>query len=436
VLQTTVAPVSKKRTRKRRGIRGGGDYVMEDSDQNEILRKLDLIGDKIEKASLGGMVKSAAPKVGSLVGSMFGNAALGKRIGEGASKLFGFGDYTISSNSLIPGSNHNLSEALVPKFGNGKNSVRIREREYLGDVIGSDTTGAFQNQVYPVNPQNAITFPWLSQIALLYEQWVPHGIVFEFVSTSADWSGVGQQLGTVIMATDYNADDPLFTSKVVMENEDFSNSTKPSCNAMHGLECDPKQRPLGVMYMASSGGLKFTTLGNFQLATVGCPTGYPTLGELWVSYDISLMKKSIQTASGGVFWGIYGTAISGASPFGATPTIVAGSSNQFSYNVVVGAGVNLVLPQGSAVGTRYLLVYTWLGSASTFPYTNIEVPGNLTVVQTRQSNSTTSSNVYTVVIEIGGADGSNPPYAISILPTTASDEFAASVTIVGPNFVN
>jgi hypothetical protein len=89
-----------------------------------------------------------------------------------------------------------------------------------------------------------------------------------------------------------------------MENTDYAQSTKPSVDAVHGVECDPAERPTRVLYTRPIGGLapagtdiNFYDLGIFTLATAGIASPGVTLGELWVSYDITFFKKVLPGAS-------------------------------------------------------------------------------------------------------------------------------------------
>jgi len=271
-------------------LKGKGDYNVSSNEFSALQSKLDRIENKIPD------VKSGLASVGSKVGSLFGASELGRQAGSGLSKLMGFGDYTIMSNSLMKG--NSASEAFVPKFDNkGTNGIRVREREFLGNIVSSSSVGAFNNVTYPLTPTSSMTFPWLSTVASQFDQWEPNGIVFEFVTTSSDFNGSAQGLGSITMATDYDVLDAPYTSKVVMANADYSSSCKPSVNQYHGIECDPMQRPYRTMYTRSlaRGLLNNNTLGLFQVASTGVSAASVTLGELWVSYDITFYKKQLDT---------------------------------------------------------------------------------------------------------------------------------------------
>lgn len=131
-----------------------------------------------------------------------------------------------------------------------------------------------------------------------------NGLIFEFVSTSADaLSSTNTALGKVIMATDYNALDSVFVNENEMYACEFCNSGKPSETMIHAVECSPAENPLKLNYIRSgdvpSGAdLRFYDLGIFEIATVGSQAA-ATIGDLWVSYDVTLCKPSLQSVVGG-----------------------------------------------------------------------------------------------------------------------------------------
>lgn len=277
-------------------LKGSGDYNMSSNEYNQLINKLSNIESKIPN------VKNGLSNVGSKIGGLFGLGELGKNLGEGASKLLGFGDYKVVSNSLMKGMQQNGGDA-IPKFSASNNGIRIVESEYLGDILSSVVPQEFLNTKYRLNPADPVAFPWLSTIAQQFDQWRPNGIVFEFRTTSSDFNGSAQGLGSVIMATDYDVDDPVYSSKISMTNSDYACSTKPSNDLFHGVECDPKQRPTELLYVLSPNSRtnsNLYSLGNFQVATTGVSAAAVVLGELWVSYDITFFKKQLEP--GGQPW--------------------------------------------------------------------------------------------------------------------------------------
>jgi hypothetical protein len=249
---------------------------------------------KTEKKWYADIGKAALTKGGSFLGGLLpipGASTIGGKIGGAISKIIGWGDYEVNSNTLLTGD--------VPQFGANKHSTTISHKEYLGDVVGSS---AFTKTDYTINPGIFGTFPWLSKMAGLYTQYTIHGMIFEFKSTSATAIGsTNTALGTVIMATRYNTYNNEFTSKIEMENHEFSTSCKPADSCMHPIECAPDETPYLVHFvrshaLASGEDERLYDWGIFSIATVGMQAA-ATIGELWISYDITFSKPRLNPGS-------------------------------------------------------------------------------------------------------------------------------------------
>nr|UJQ92725.1 MAG: putative capsid protein [Narnaviridae sp.] len=340
---------SSKKSNGRR-LRGRGDYTDDVSGEPDMAKRLEKKIDHIERFVYSAAnprkasVNQAASMAGRALGTAFGQGDLGAFAGDRLARLFGHGDYRVSvkGNSLMAG----LAGPTIPKFsGDGRRGVRLTEREFLGNIAcGTVVSGSsvFTNQTFDLNPTNTSTFPWLSKIATLFDQWDPHGIVFEFITTSSTFNGTSQALGAVIMATDYDAEASNYSSKQEMENADYACSSVPSANLVHGIECDPKERPLPVMYTTVRNGLRnFSSLGDFQIATQGCSVSNVVLGELWISYDITFYKKQL------------------VSEANSNPAISVTSAAQINGPLIIPTNIHLqrgiTLFQEVGVGTRIVM---------------------------------------------------------------------------------
>jgi hypothetical protein len=225
-----------------------------------------------------GKVKAGLRKAGQYIGGQAGNI-----FGDMFSRVTGFGDYDVRSNSLV-------APTVVPEFG--PNSVRITHKEYLGNVDGSV---AFKGLVYPLNPGISTTFPWLSAIARNYQQYRMNGLIFQYVSTSAFALGsTNSALGKVILATNYNAEDDPFISTVGMLATQFSNYARPADAIMHAIECAPTETASNVYYIRTDldgkqKDLRLTDIGFTEIGVEGMQST-TEVGGLWVTYDVTLMK--------------------------------------------------------------------------------------------------------------------------------------------------
>lgn len=344
-------------SRRRRSLKGRGDYSEEVKTIPKPLVRLEAKIDHLERSLVHATpkVSRAASTLGRTLGNFVNQGDLGALAGESLAKFFGHGDYKVKTNSLITGP---LSGPNPPKFGqHGKRGTRIMEREYIGDIVsGALVSGqtTFTNVSYRINPTDRSSFPWLSTIANQYDQWEPHGIVYEFVSTSSSYNGTSQALGTVVMATDYDVFDATYPSKQIMENADYSCSTRPAESLVHGVECDPRERPTPILYCSTTAAANLQDLGNFQVATVGCSAANVTLGELWVSYDITFYKKQLVTPAASLSaWCATGTCAPGG-PFLLSPTV--SYSKNITTTVVVGSGTYVNLPASQGTG-RYIVTF-------------------------------------------------------------------------------
>lgn len=288
------------------------------------------------------------------VGSALGGW-VGRKAGDWFGKLFGSGDYTVKSNSLMTG-----TDPPIVGQASGRATI-IRHREYIQDISSST---AFTLQSFPINPGVITTFPWLYCIAQNYEEYVIRGMVFEFKSTSANaLNSTNTALGTVIMATNYNVYRPNFISKTEMENHEFCTSAKPSESFMHPIECAVGENPLHVMFVRTDtpgqGDLRMYDLGTFQIATVGSQAT-AVIGELWVTYDIEFLKPRVTTMTTSYVdhYTLDAASVAAALPYGTAPVKASGSN----FGTTISGG-DLILPNDSD-GYDFLVVYQCTGAST------------------------------------------------------------------------
>lgn len=107
-------------------------------------------------------------------------------------------------------------------------------------------------------------------------------------------------MGVVVMATQYNSNNPAFNTRQQMELYQGSMSVKPSLSACHYVECRRNLTPYQTLYIRANqhflndpvlGPLQNYDVGQFTIAT--CNTNSGVLGELWVKYDVTLKKPKL-----------------------------------------------------------------------------------------------------------------------------------------------
>tara|TARA_B110001454_G_C12714776_1_gene432183 strand:+ start:1213 stop:2568 length:1356 start_codon:yes stop_codon:yes gene_type:complete len=359
VKQIKKAPVHQQAHRR---IVGKGAYSMEET------RKRTKHARRVAKSkgdyepSFG---RNLLTEGGSMLGGIFGMPGLGKSAGSALSNIFGLGDYEVKENVFMHG---RLPEVTNIPSGGG---TVIRFQEYLADVYTTANVGApdqFHIQSYDINPAQENTFPWLSQLAGNFEQYYIEGLIFEFRSTSANaLNSTNTALGSVMMATQYDVSDPIFRSKAEMLNYEFSNSTKPSANCLHMIECAPSQTVLSGLYTLSGAipsgtDPRMFNLGRFSIATVGFQAANVNIGELHVTYQVRLCKPKLYGALGFFNdWAIMtNSSYSNAVPWNSTDS-TWGYNGANSFSPLMQAGT-LVLPASSVIKT-YRIEAFWSGTA-------------------------------------------------------------------------
>jgi len=311
---------------------------------------------------LGGLGGGAA---GMLTGAPAAGANLGYSLGDRAATILGLGAYSVKSNSLY---NSAIKSGQVPNMHTQGQTVVVRHKEYIGDVVSSSTAGVFNQTSYPINPGLSTTFPWLSGIADQYQEYTFKGLLFEFKSSSADAiaSSTNTALGTVIMTTRYNPLLPAPTGKLDALNEYYSSDAKPSEDFCHFIECDPRENPFNVQYVRDApvaGNIQNYDLGELFVCTSGLQGTSNVCGELWASYEVELRKPIItdgSTASYSQFSSYSTTGISTTNYFGTAQV----NTVQGLPGCSITLGPNTIIINGSYQGA-FMVLYYVQGSSNT-----------------------------------------------------------------------
>lgn len=297
-------------------------------------------------------------------------AVASKGVGWIWDSLFGNGDYAPNAMNPFKVGHNSLMKEITANgppavWTTNDRSFVFRHREYIGDILSSSVAGQFELQSFAIQPGNATTFPWLSNIARNFQQYNVKGMLFEFVSTSGDaLNSTNTALGQVLMCTNYNSAEEEFTSKQQMLQTEFCSNTKPSCSMLHPIECKPSLTTIENLYVRegavpSDQDIRLYDLGNFQIATVGCQGTSVNLGELHVTYEIEFLKP-IQTPGPGGFLSDFWSSSSGvtvAAPFGTSPALSSGSNGGTTISS------QTVTFDEANPGDQWLVVYQQTGSA-------------------------------------------------------------------------
>lgn len=367
--------------------------------------------------------------VGELLGNHFGGGvgkAIGGKLGSYAhyiGRIFGSGDYVTSPGFIE--SNNLINPDQVPEFRDGGAKVRIAHREYLCDIYSSPVAGAFNIQSFPLNPGLLQTFPWFAQMCgSTYQQYAINGMVFEFKSTSSEMSTT-TNLGYVVMATDYDSADTPFSTKSQMENTTLATSCKPSQNALHAIECKRSMTAQNGYYIRtnaipSGADIRLYDLGRFSIATGGVTPTNVVLGELWCSWDITLLKPIMGPSLGSMC-----VLHLQLMPTGAAPLTLATTHTQPRYNSfpgqVVTTPTTITLPLNMQLRSRYMLIFGVRGaSTASLNPPSVTFSGGLQTCYTFVGN------------ESGGYAAPQLATGTTVMCTYAFDYFAAGTPAAPP----
>jgi len=230
---------------------------------------------------------------------------LGALLGEGAQSLFshvfGLGEYKIKANSLLGAIDVGTSPPCVRNVHKGE-GMTLRHREYLGELISGTivspaTTTPFTLQSFNINPGNSSLFPFLAKLAEQFQEYSINGMIVEIKSEASEYAA-NVSLGTTFMSASYQSLDPAPSSKIELENMEYAVSAKSSKTIIMPIECARANDVLTHLYVAidsdyQGGDKRFSDLGTLYIGSQGINASSVPLGEIWVSYDITLFKPHI-----------------------------------------------------------------------------------------------------------------------------------------------
>lgn len=277
--------------------------------------------------------------------------------------------------------------AHFPKFGGkptSKGGVVVSHREFISDIVSDGDP--FTITQLNINPGLSGPFPWLSRLAQNFEEYRIHKMQFRFRSTYGNAvSSNDAALGVVICATQYNALNSPFTAKGSMENYQGAQSGAPSEDIMHTIDLQQAATPAKTLYLRGGSipdgsDLRLYDIGAFYIATAGQQAS-ATVGELWCTYTIELIKPRIAATQGSYepfpiadHFNIV-SAITNTNPLGSASIGQSTGSNGggFVTQIGVGSGAGYgyrfadwntpaagIIP----VGTPFLVLYLVYGSST------------------------------------------------------------------------
>jgi len=208
----------------------------------------------------------------------------------------------------------------------GESGVRVTHREMIG-VIKSTTS--WDVSTYHINPGLNSVFPWLSGIARNFAQYNINGLMFIYKPTCNDGIGAGlASEGSVAMSSDQNifGEEPLDLTQMMQTGRAVNN--KPSREVHLGVEQARKYggRMMHHLLIRQGDIPAGATLQTYDdclvhVATGGQSTAGVNMGELWLTYDVTLLSPRMLKPGSEVSTAHYRmTGCTSANPFGTAWT--------------------------------------------------------------------------------------------------------------------
>jgi hypothetical protein len=258
-----------------------------------------------------------------------GNEGTWRRAAGNFMGYTGMGDYTRAVDNSLVG--QGLASAGIPMFGPEQQNYTVSKAEFITNIYAPPNAGEFSNLVLPLNPGLAQTFPWLSLVAPQFEEYEFEQLMFYWRPMVSDFNSSTGQVGEIVMATQYNPSEPPFSDISRAKNYMGAMSAKTSTAMNQGVECDPRKNSgaagkyvrLGPLTGTNSD-LKQYDQGNLNVMISGTPPAYndQILGELWVTYTITLRKPKLPDTSGAAILRDYFQSSLDVQPPGPVTTLI------------------------------------------------------------------------------------------------------------------
>jgi hypothetical protein len=180
----------------------------------------------------------------------------------------------------------------ITQYARG-NGVRVRFRELITPSVGTTSNQFSVTNTFYLNPGLRDSFPWLSTLAQNFDQYMVHSLQIDYVNSAA-----ATLSGFIYMVYDYDVDDGVPTTAQEMMNQ----LGAVSCPLWQpvSMKCVPKAAmSLGprrfIRTVMTDRELVTTDVAKLHMGfAAGSGATGVTLGQVWVSYDISLLVPQIR----------------------------------------------------------------------------------------------------------------------------------------------
>lgn len=258
-------------------------------------------------------------------------------VGEkGANSLYkwlrGSGDYVSAPdpvvNSIIkPSSNKFFQEnGAQLQLNESRGWTTVSRREKMVTIIAPGT-GAFTNNIFPLDVSDYGTWPKLAAEAENFEECRVRAVVVELKSMATGYAS-NVSLGEHGIACQYNSLAVPYQDMNSLQMSSTSVTTNSAQGILFGVECADNMVPYNRLYINNSTvpnnatNALLRSMGNLEIATQ-YPSSIPAgtlMAEVWIHYTVDLYNEINPRPRMGYYHTI-GTGCSNAAPLGNAGTL-------------------------------------------------------------------------------------------------------------------
>lgn len=172
-------------------------------------------------------------------------------------------------------------------------TVTVKHREYIADISAANSS--FTVTPVPINPGLSTSFPWLSQIATRYESYTFDRLDYVYQPICPTTTP-----GSIMMAVDFDAADPIPTNKVSLMAYHNATRTAPWASTRYSsTRLDQHKFALERYTRAATvtGDIKTYDVGTIIVASQNTPATTTVLGELYVEYVVRFRTPQLTSVN-------------------------------------------------------------------------------------------------------------------------------------------
>jgi hypothetical protein len=274
----------------------------------------------------------------------------------------------------IPGSRRSPQEMVSSGNGSPKGISNVLGQRtdipLTQTFAGSESLGRFNGSAaftatqFAINPGQAVSFPWLSKEAILWEKYEFDKLEFEFRTTINEFSA--NALGRVILGFDFDASDPPPANRSQAEISRPVTAQAPYFNQRLAIRKSDMNDVCKKHYvrpgnLPGAADIKMYDVGVLNFSTDGNVNGNE-VGELWVHYSGTFhvqVLESLTTPPANFSVSQFASTAAEALATTVQLTCLLATTVSNGLNAVNTAG-SVVLPLGN-----YLVSATAVGSFNT-----------------------------------------------------------------------